>query len=130
MKMIDHTMKHLSIELLHNSGFYKIIYANQLTINDIGQKIYLVHRYGISCRKISKVSHRHFTHSELDDSNNAESLISYFEFPIYIDISRDKLFDTTVRIILDNTAGNKKVDSVMEFFNNRYLVSYTSSFLE
>ena len=62
--------------------------------------------------------------------NNAECLISYFEFPIYIDISRDKLFDTTVRIILDNTAGNKKLDSVMEFFNNRYLVSYTSSFLE
>ena len=130
MKIIDHTIKNLSIELLHNSIFYKIIYANQLTLNYIGKKIYLVHRYGISCRKISKVSDRHFTHSALDDSNKAESLISYFVFPIYMDISRDKLFDASVRIILDNAAGNKKTNSVMEFFNNRYLVSYTSSFLE
>ena len=129
MKMIDHTIKNLSIELLHNSGFYKIIYANQLTINDIGQKIYLVHRYGISCRKISKVSHRHFTHSELDDSNNAESLISHFEFPMYMDIIRDKLFDIATHIILDNNAGNEKTDSVLSFFSNRDLVSYTSRFL-
>jgi hypothetical protein len=130
MKIIDHTIKNLSIELLRNSGFYKIIYANQLTLNDIGKKIYLVHRYGIFCRKITKVSDRHFTHSALDDSNKAETLISYFVFPIYMDISRDKLFDISTRIILDNTAGNKKTNSVMEFFNNRYLVSYTSSFLE
>lgn len=130
MKNIDHTMKNLNAERLQNPGLYKTIYANELTINDIGQKIYLVHRYGISCRKITKVSDRHFTHSALDDSNKAESLISYFEFPIYMDISRDKLFDTSVRIILDNDHGNRKPDSVMRFFSNNDLVFYTSRLLE
>uniref|UniRef100_A0A6C0DAV6 Uncharacterized protein n=1 Tax=viral metagenome TaxID=1070528 RepID=A0A6C0DAV6_9ZZZZ len=130
MKTIDYTMKNLNVETLQNPGLYKTIYANELTINDIGKKVYLIHRYGISCRKITKVSDRHFIHSALDNSNKAESLISYFVFPMYMNTSRDKLFDTSIRIILDNAAGNNKLDSVMEFFNNRYLVSYTSSFLE
>jgi hypothetical protein len=117
-------------ELLLNKDFYKTIYANQLCKNDINKNIYFIHNRGISCRKITKLTNRHFTHSAIDNNSSAEALISHFEFPIYMDISRDKLFDASVRIILDNAAGNKKTNSVMEFFNNQYLVSYTSSFLE
>ena len=123
-------MKNLNVETLQNPGLYKTIYANELTINDIGKKVYLIHRYGISCRKITKVSDKHFTHSALDNSNKAESLISHFVFPMYMNTSRDKLFDTSVRIILDNQIGNKKPDSVLEFFSNRDLVFFTSMLLE
>jgi hypothetical protein len=117
-------------ELLLNKDFYKTIYANQLCKNDINKNIYFIHNRGISCRKITKLTNRHFTHSAIDNNSSAEALISHFEFPMYMDISRDKLFDISTRIILDNNSGNKKTNSVMEFFNNRYLVSYTSSFLE
>lgn len=116
-------------EILLNKDFYKTIYANQLCQNDINKNIYFIHNHGISCRKITKLTNRHFTHSGINDSSKAEALISHFEFPMYMDISRDKLFDITTRVILDNNAGNEKTDSVLSFFSNRDLVSYTSRFL-
>ena len=42
-----------SREMLLNTDFYKTIYANQLTSNDIVKKIYFIHNRGISCRIIS-----------------------------------------------------------------------------
>ena len=120
-----------SREMLLNTDFYKTIYANQLTSNDIGKKIYFIHNRGISCRIISKLTDTHFTHSALDNSSIAENLISYFKVePMYIDTSRDKFFDTTARIILDSQCGNKKSESVMGFFSNCDLVFYTSKLLE
>jgi len=130
MKNIDHTMKNLNAERLQNPGLYKTIYANELTNTDIGKKVYFIHNRGISCRKITKVSDNHFTHSAIDNNSSAEALISYFKFPMYMDISRDKLFDTSVRIILDNDHGNRKPDSVLRFFSNSDLVLYTSRLLE
>ena len=131
MQSIDHTIKNIDSETLKNPGFYKEIYPNNLTSKNIGQKVYFTHSHGISCRIISKLSDTHFTHSSIDCSSTAEVLISYFKVvPMYIDTSRDKLFDTTVSIILDNNIGNKKPESVMRFFSNRDLVLYTSGLLE
>jgi len=129
IKTIINPIDNPSREILLNTDFYKTIYANQLTSNDIGKKIYFIHNRGISCRKITKLTDRHFTHSAIDNNSSAEALISHFEFPMYMDISLDKLFDTATRIILDNCIGNKNPDSVLSFFSNRDLVLHTSVFL-
>lgn len=130
MKTIDNTIKKLNTDLLDNNGFYKTVYANELTTNDIGKKIYFIHCHGITCRKINKLTDTHFIHSGINDSSKAEVLISYYDFPMHMDISRDKLFDTATRIFLDNNVGNQKPDSILSFFSNRDLVLYTSRFLE
>ena len=130
MQVINHAMKNINLETLQNPGFYKTIYANQLTSNDIGKKIYFIHYNGVYCRILNKLTNTHFTHSSLDNSSKSIVLISHFHYPMYIENDRDKLFDTTVRIILDNGIGNKKPDSVLEFFSNRDLVFYTSRLLE
>jgi len=130
MRVINHTIKNINSQTLQNSGFYKKIYANKLTTKNIGQKIYFIHSHGISCRILTKLTNTHFTHASLDDSSKAEVLISYFDYPMYIETTRDKLFDTSIRIILDNDIGNKKPESVLEFFSNRDLVFYTSRLLE
>lgn len=130
MKTIVNTINNLTRDILCNTGLYKVIYANELTSNDISKKIYFIHSHGIICRKITKLTDIHFTHSGINDFSKAEVLISHYNFPMYIDISRDKLLDTTTRIILDNNAGNQKPDSVLSFFSNRDLVLYASKFLE
>jgi hypothetical protein len=130
MQTIINPIHNPSKEILLNTDFYKTIYANQLTSNDIGKIIYFIHNRGISCRKITKLIDTHFTHSAIDNNSSAKALISHFEFPMYIETSRDKLFDTATRIILDNDKGNKKPESVLEFFSNRDLVLYTSKLLE
>lgn len=129
MKTMVNIINNLTRDMLDNNGFYKTVYANELTPNDIGKKIYFIHHHGISCRKISNVSHTHFTHSSLDDSSAAESLIHHFHCPMYMETSRDKFFDTAIRIILDNQYRNQKPESVLSFFSNRDLVLYTSTLL-
>ena len=129
MKTMVNIIENPTRDMLYNIGFYKGVYANELTSNDIDKQIYFIHNHGISCRKISNVSDTHFTHSSLDKSSAAESLIHHFHSPMYMDISRDKLFDIAIRVILDNNSGNEKMDSVLSFFSNRDLVSYTSRFL-
>lgn len=129
MKTMANIIDNPTRDMLYNIRFYKSVYANELTQNDIGKNIYFIHNRGISCRKITKLTNRHFTHSAIDNNSSAEALISHFEFPMYMDISRDKLFDIAIRVILDNNSGNEKMDSVLSFFSNRDLVSYTSRFL-
>jgi hypothetical protein len=129
MKTMVNIIDNPTRDILHNIGFYKTVYANELTSNDIGKKIYFIHQHGISCRKISNVSDTHFTHSSLDDSSAAESLIHHFHSPMYMETSRDKLFDTATRIILDNQYGNDKQVSILNFFRNRDLILHTSNLL-
>lgn len=130
IRAIDHSIKNINLETIQNPGFYKKIHANNLTSKNIGQKIYFVHDHCVYCRLLTKLTNTHFTHSSLHDSSKAHVLISYYDFPIYIENNRDKLFDTTVRIILDNNVGNEKPGSVLAFFSNRDLVFYTSKLLE
>lgn len=118
-----------TIELILNPDFYKPIHATDLTVKSIGQIVFFIHKYGITSRIITKSSHTHFTHSSLDETSSAESLIQYFDGVMYIDISRNKLFDTATRIILDNQYGNEKSESVMGFFSNRDLIFHTSCLL-
>jgi hypothetical protein len=47
-----HTNINTSREILLNKEFYKTIYANQLTTNDIGKKVYFIHSDDITCRII------------------------------------------------------------------------------
>ena len=130
MQTIFSAINNPSREMLLNTDFYKTIYANQLTSNDIGKKIYFIHDNSVYCRILNNLTDTHFTHSSIDNSSKAIVLISHFDFPMYIENDRDKLFDTTIRIILDNNVGNEKPDSVLAFFSNRDLVFYTGKFLE
>ena len=130
MKTIVNVITHATIDMLYNRGFYKTIYANELTSNDIGKKVYFIHSDDITCRIINKLTDTHFTHSGINDSSKAEVLISHYDFPMHMDTSRDKLFDTATHIILDNQYGNKKSESILSFFSNRDLVLYASKFLE
>jgi len=128
-KIISYAIKNMKLETIMNPDLYKKIYANNLTSINIGQKIYFVNEHGIFCRILTKLTDKYFTHASLLDSSSADVHISYYDFPIYIENNRDKLFDTTIRIILDNEHGNRKSDSVMRFFSNRDLVFYTSGLL-